>query len=178
MKYSVLSALLVVLAFMSCNKSSDDATPSNNNGNNNTPINNNPKPQQNVWSWSGTPPFSAKIDGKNFQLDTTSTSVYSEAFGYINLNFNDVGKYNIGLSFQTNVQVDSEYSIPSPANISYTYDHIDSGWQLGGFEGKYKILTMTKDSIEGKFYGKVKDYTNRTNQMKSVTEGYFKVERK
>lgn len=161
---------IALLAFASCKKDSTNTTTTpNNNTNNNT------NTGSNDWNWTGTKPFSAKTDGASFDTDTSSI-FYVESFGYINIAIKDKAGVGYGVSIPTSATAGQEFTVPSPANLSYTDQ--DKGIQLSGKTGKYKIISITSTVIEGKFYVDMYDPTGATQTTKKVTEGYFYINRK
>lgn len=168
-----LCTLSTVFILAACNKS-DNANPSNNNSNNN---NTNTSTD---FNWSGTPPLSVKVDGVDFVPDLTDTAnvqVFDFA-GYTNLMVTDKNNVTIAVSVQSNATANTEYTMPSPDNISYTHDTPDTTYVLQAKTGKYKIITNNATTLEGLFTATLYDPTNTIKDTKTLTNGYFKITKK
>lgn len=173
-KLILLAALLFAISFTACNKEPIDKSASINvpnptNGNTNNPN------QGSSWNWTGTEPFSVKIDGVDFNTDASSVSVL-EAAGYINIVVRNVaGDIDLGLSILENSEINKEYTMPSPCNISYT-NQTDNITMMAK-SGTVKILNITATEVEGMFELELYDQVGGTPATKQMTEGYFKVAR-
>ena len=176
-KLSLLLTLLLAISFTSCdkqeepqmNRSINDPNATGGSGNNGGGNN------QTTWNWSGTAPFSVKVDGVDFAVDVNSVTV-TEALGLINITLSDAtGDISVGLSIPSSVEDGKEYPMPSPCNITYT-DYANS-LQLIAKSGAVKIISITATEVEGLFQSDLYDAVGGTSQTKKLTEGYFKVTR-
>lgn len=153
----IVAAVLSTILFSACNKST-------------TPTATTPATS---WNWSGTAPFSAKIDGAAFDTDTSTLQVVS-SLGYVNIVVYDkADEVSLGLSIQSNAVAGNEYTMPSPNNLTYTNQN--AGMQYIASSGKCKIISISANSIEGYFYSDMKDPTGNDPKIPKVTEGYFNV---
>lgn len=156
-----------ILFFSSCNKQYNETIIGANNGSTN------PVTGNNSFNWAGTPPLSVKINGTAFATDASTVDV-SNMLGYYYVIVEDATGNGVVLTIPTNAIEGKEYSMPSPANI--TYQFANNGAALGGTSGKYKIVTNNTTTLEGYFWANTKDYTGQqTSETVALTEGYFKV---
>lgn len=124
------------------------------------------------WSWSGTAPFSAKVDGVTYLGDSlhTSANTMLGMFNIMSQNSSDTG---FSISFVSTPAANTEYAVPSPANFGISVMGVGSFESLKG--GKIKVINMTSTMIEGKFYGTLVDPTGAIKDSIKVTEGYFNI---
>lgn len=172
-KLILLAALLFAISFTACNKEPIDKSASINvpnptNGNTNNPN------QGSSWNWTGTEPFSVKIDGVDFNTDASSVSVQEVGWSIDIAVSNVAGDIDLELTILENSEINKEYTMPSPCNISYT-NHTDNIIMMARY-GVVKILNITATEIEGKFEIELFGQAGGAHQ-KLMTEGYFKVAR-
>jgi hypothetical protein len=155
--FCIIFSAIVLLNFSSCKKDSKTTTT--------TPT---PTP---TFNWTGTAPFSVKLDGVSYVVAASDISVF-DVLGYLNINADLSDDLSVALSLQSAI-VAGEYTTPSPNNITHT--NTLSGFQGAGLNSgcKIKIIQNTPTLIEGKFYGTVKAVTG--NETHTLAEGYFKV---
>lgn len=127
------------------------------------------------WSWSGTAPLSVDIDGVHYQATTGYATSVVGVFAVTSSNGSDTG---VTVSFTGTPTAGTVYDCPSPANIGFGVQASGTGgnWEaLAG--GKVKVISITDSTIEGQFYGTVKDPSSSSGTTHSMTNGYFKVQR-
>lgn len=124
-----------------------------------------------AWNWSGTAPFSVKLDGVAYLVPEAKISIF-DILGYYNINAKLTDDLSVALSLQSTVAV-GEYTTPSPNNFTHTNQV--SGYQGGATNagGKIKIIQNSATTIEGKFYGTVTSPLNQ--ETHAIAEGYFKI---
>jgi len=127
------------------------------------------------WTWSGTAPLSVDIDGVHYQATTGSATSVVGVLAVTSSNGSDTG---VTVSFVGTPTAGTVYDCPSPANIGFGVQAVGTG---GNYEalsgGKVKVLSITDSTIEGEFYGTVKDPSSSSGTTHSMTNGYFKVQR-
>jgi len=157
---------LVILFSSSCKKSS-----------NNTPANKSGTPTGTSWSWTGTAPLSAEIDGVPYQATITGP-----AWGLTLPAFT--------ASNSSDTSFDVLFSTIPTANTVYSYNGSDSSVSVNLLVqsatstssfiitpgGRIKVIAITDTTIEGQFYGTFSDI-NGSGATHTITHGYFKVPR-
>jgi hypothetical protein len=171
MKILTISTILAVavLSFASCNKQydtevSDSQTNNNNNGSGGA--------GGSGFSWTGTAPMSAKINGIPF----LANEIYvSEAAGVY---YNILGQENdaaiLSVSIPFNAKAGQVFSMPTPAASSCV---LPPNLALISTTGKLKIVTNNSTTIEGYFWADERDPNGLSDTTVHVTEGYFKVDK-
>ncbi len=161
-----MTALMVLAA---CNKQTDIKTvdsQTNNGGSGG------PGGSGSGFNWTGTEPFSAKVDGAVFPLEKAPKVVHM--LGYYSIMADGTDNTSIGLSIPEGAVPGLVYSMPSPANVSWRSGTTPT-ILLGASSGKVKITTNNATTIEGYFSADTKDYTGASAVVVRLTEGYFKV---
>lgn len=123
------------------------------------------------WNWTGTEPFSVKLDGVSYTVSAADISIF-DILGYYNINADLTDDLSIALSLQSGVAV-GEYTTPSPNNFTHT--NLITGYQGSALNsgGKIKIIQNTATTIEGKFYGTVSSPLSQETHV--IAEGYFNI---
>ena len=123
------------------------------------------------WNWTGTEPFSVKLDGTSYTVPANKVSIFN-IMGYYNINAKLTDDLSVALSLETTITA-GEYNTPSPNNFTHTNQL--TGYQGGAINngGKIKIIQNSATHIEGKFYGTVTSPIN--SEKHTLAEGYFKV---
>lgn len=172
-KLPLILSIVFSIALISCNKQDDKTvTPSANNPSTPTPIN--------LWTWTGTPPFSVKVAGVDFQPDLSTIDVI-ELQGYINIYcYNATGDEAVTITILNSVEEGREYLMPSPCNVSFTAYDLSSGAPKAVYSastGRYKITKITATEVEGYYFADLYVTQGSGSGTKKLTEGYFKVNR-
>lgn len=123
------------------------------------------------FNWTGAEPFSVKVDGTAFPLDKVKVVLM---LGYYSIMVDGTDGTHIGLSIPENAAPGLVYSMPSPANVSWT-SATSPTLLLGASPGKVKITTNNATTLEGYFTADTRDYTGASAVVVRLTEGYFKV---
>lgn len=164
-KFTFFALTLGILAITSCKKAVIDMNANNNNssgssagnGNNNSNGSNN----NNNFNWTGTAPFSAKINGVAFDTDPNTSWPYNIVVKST-VRYRDMADTSsLLLDFPTDAVPGSIYS----SLMTYTWPNIAYHGS-----GKVKIIANSSTEVEGYFYGTV----SGNNTTFQITEGYFK----
>ena len=167
MKILNLSTLLTVavLSLTACSKQSDpkisDSQTDNNYGNGG-------------FTWTGTAPMSAKIDGQDFLADQVIFSAQSEN------HFSIMGMYGggalmVSLLIPKSVKAGQIVNLPDPSIITIASN--TESEVLVSTTGKIRIAINNATSIEGHFWADMGDGAHVRDTTVKVTEGYFKVKK-
>ena len=129
------------------------------------------------FDWSGTDPFSAKVDGVPFQ---SSIVLYVPAFAGVSpasVTASGPNNTSIFVSIPDNATPNSVTNFASPVSASYSANtmsgNIGDVYGSGlGSGGAVQIIEIDATHVKGKFYfnGKSTD-----GGSKNITEGYFNV---
>lgn len=168
MKISIIAtlSLAAVLGLSACSKQydvkvEDNQTNSNGSGNGSG--------GGSGFSWKGTAPMSAKIDGKGW---VASEIVVSNAGGFY---WGVVGKTSdviITVSVPFGAKPGDIFAMPTPAGVSM----VVPTHPLVSFSGKVKVTVNNATNLEGYFYSDVKGAPGSpSDTLIHLTEGYFKV---
>jgi hypothetical protein len=122
------------------------------------------------FNWTGTEPVSAKVNGVPWQA--TSFTFMSFA-GYYTISAKADDGTSINPGIPANALPGQVFSTPSPAALSYTNQ--SEGLMLTGNPGKIKVITNDATTLEGYFYGDMRDPQGLKDTVVKITEGYFKV---
>jgi hypothetical protein len=122
------------------------------------------------WNWTGTAPLSADIDGVHYQA--TNGSVASP-FGAIVLTGSDNTDSTVSIIFTGIPEMDVLYDCPSTAKLGFDIKSSTSDDYFAATSGEVKVLSLTGNTIEGMFYGTVKD--SATGVTHTLKNGYFKM---
>ncbi|KAA5534735.1 hypothetical protein F0919_08980 [Taibaiella lutea] len=166
-KFTYLAfATLSILAIVSCKKTVIDMNANNSNNSSGSSAGNNSNGSNNNTSkfdWTGTAPFSAKVDGTLFVIDPESFMPYGNNFGQINVGYWDINtSTHLSLWFNSSATAGNIYS----CTVQYQLPNVS----IHG-PGKVKIITNNSTEVEGYFYGTPSNSDTTFN----ITEGYFKV---
>lgn len=161
-----VAVMATALFFSSCEKENINVDPPGTGSNANDGFN-----------WSGTAPFSVFIDGVSFDVDTNTVEydAYQDRIVIDADGKNSMTDHRIALMMPADATNDKVYSITSTAFINYD-DENPEEVILAPISGKLKVVQNTSELIEGYFYCTVKNY--QTGQLKTMTKGYFKVNKK
>jgi hypothetical protein len=170
--FASLFAACAAMGLSSCMNGDYDADPTNViNGNN--PLNptnptgggGNPN-DPSYYSWSGTDPVSAKIDGTAYQATGASAMDIS---GITLVQAND-GSQMVQVSFPSTTANNTILDCSSTSTNFFTVGSFTTATGTGA-----KIYVMENDAshCKGKFFGNVKDISG--GGSKDVTEGWFNV---
>lgn len=169
-KFTCLAfAAIGLLVISSCTKTVIDMDAQNGNNSSGSSAgtsNNGGSSTNNKFDWTGTAPFSVKINGANFNTNPDDTHPYNEFPSSVNkstVSYSDMADTSsLLLDFPTNAEPGTIYS----SLMTYTWPNINFHGS-----GKVKIITNNATEVEGYFYGTISEHGN-TYQ---ITEGYFKV---
>ena len=125
-----------------------------------------------VFNWTGTEPMSAKVNGTPW---TPYGAVVNVANGFFLVQGQALDGTGLNLMVPTTATNGKVFSAPTPAAIMWI-DPI-GGVVLQASSGKVKITTNSATTLEGYFYGDLKDPQGLSPTVLHVTEGYFKVEK-
>lgn len=164
LSFTILIAA-VLAGFTSCNKQYDTHV-SDSRDSTNTNVNGGSGGSS--FNWTGTAPFSVKLDGV---VLNDPDAVFGGGTDYIGVIAGD-GDILITISIPAAATPGQIFSMPTPASISYING---AGEVLGAWPGKVKVVTNDATTLEGYFYADLKDFTGLTGKIIHATEGYFKV---
>jgi len=161
---AVLALASMSLVSLGCKKSKSTTT---------TPTGGGPGPGSTSWTWSGTAPLSVDIDGVHYQATNGYATSIVGVFAITTSNGSDTG---VTVSFTGTPTAGTIYNCPSPANIGFGVQASGTG---GNYEalagGQIKVIAITDSTIEGQFYGTVKDPSSSSGTTHTMANGYFKV---
>ncbi len=127
-----------------------------------------PKSNGTDFTWSGTAPLSVDIDGHHFQATTSLVANVSGAIELFGSNSSDT---TVTITFTGVPAVDAIYNTPSPANLGMEIKTTTNDFFTAS-SGQVKVLSLVGTTIEGDFYGTVKDSMGVSHTYKN---GYFKM---
>ncbi len=122
------------------------------------------------FNWTGTEPVSAKVNGVPWQA-TSYTFMSFAGYYTISAKADDGSSINPGIP--ENAQPGQVFSTPTPAGLSYTHQAVSL--LLTGNPGKIKVITNNATTLEGYFYGDMRDPQGIKDTVVKITEGYFKI---
>jgi hypothetical protein len=139
-----------------------------------------------TWTWSGTAPFSAKIDGKQFATNAASVSIVPDSSkGPLDFAFTvaDTSGTTIMIGLiGSNYKAGDEINFPYPAacDIIRTNPNVTAV----GISGKMKILQDDGNYISGLFYVTTSSQSIDTSIVQqhdttvTLSQGFFRVAKK
>ena len=166
----ITASAFAAVSFVSCNKQTDTKiidSYTNNNGPG--------SPGGGGFNWTGTAPFSAKVNGEAFPFQ--EVTVFPPALGLYGISAKGSNQTVINLTIPEDAQEGKVYSMPYPASGSWQDFNQSPFLLLGPSAGKLKIITMNTTTMEGYFWIDAKDLTGASTTTVKITEGYFKVDK-
>lgn len=124
---------------------------------------------QTDFNWTGTAPLSVDIDGTPYQA--TQSSVASPT-GAIVLTGSDGSSTSVEVVFKSVPSESQKYNAPDAVNFVVNTQSSSSSDSYSATTGEAEVTSLVGNTIEGKFYGTVKDTNGKTHVL---TNGYFKM---
>jgi len=124
------------------------------------------------WNWTGTAPLSLTYDGTPYLADSVQVTLMPTGYYAITSRSADRNTL-VTLVFPGNLAVGQVYATPTTGDIAF--QSVSAFMVTGTTVGRIKMVKNNSTTLEGYFWGNMKNAAGFHDTAIAVRKGYFKV---